>query len=557
MKRIVGLITATLLFGSSAAHAGKAAVAPLVADGVKDDVAVNVTNLVAMELDFMGQFDAVQQMDPRPSGLDKACVTSASCLARIQQASGADALVAGVLVGAGKNVTVQLAYIHEGKLVRAKQFTAEATSSILADRMGGWMEELVTGVTKQQKAKDTDLGDLDALSATDILAAEDADDEDAGPRVVGRAAKGGPIPTLESRASSEDLTAPPTPEEEKAEAARKVAEAQARAEEAARAAQLALEEADAAKRQAAAAAGQETAESWEDISFAPAAISVESIQFESAASLIQVESAEPAPEAPAPTKAEPAPKKKNDKNPQLAGETSAGAKHENDAYASPENAKQPDPKTKKQPKRTDYAAIGAPPPKKVTESRYDDEPSRTQVKKPKEPQDGPALIGVTARVGFTQFQALGFLTYGGELVLRPTTHVAFVLGGQGYSVHRNIPEELVAAGQPTSTWNTIFPINVGAQYRLRAAKLDPYVGADGIVIPGYVRAASASGAAGTNLAGGARVRAGLDLALSPSVALNLDAAVAYLSGQNFQYVEDGMNPTGVAPQISAGTVFLF
>ncbi len=152
---------------------------------------------------------------------------------------------------------------------------------------------------------------------------------------------------------------------------------------------------------------------------------------------------------------------------------------------------------------------------------------------------------------------LGFLTYGGEVVIRPATHIAFVVGAQAYSVHRTIPAELVASGQPTTTWNTIFPVNVGVQYRLRSAKLEPYFGADGIVIPGYVRAATATEDTGSNLAGGARARVGLDYKIGRSVALNVDAGVAYLSGENFQYVEEGMDTAGVAPQISAGTVFLF
>jgi hypothetical protein len=557
MKRIVELVAAFVALAPSIAWAGNASVAPLVADGVKDEVAVNVTNLVAMELDFMGAFDSVQQMDPRPSGLDKACVTSASCLARIQKVAGTDALVAGVLTGAGKNVTVQLAYLEQGKLVRAKAFTAEGTSSVLADRMGGWMEELVKGVSSQQRAKEADLGNLDALSATDILAAEDLDDDaEDRPRVVGRSSKSGPIPTIPARTTSEDLGAPLTPEEEKAEAARKAAEAQAKAEEAAMAAKRAAEEAEAAKREAAAANGQAPVESWEDISFAPAAITVDSIQFESATSFIQVEGAESAaPESePEP---EPAKSKKESKKAKLAGE-SGTEPESNDAYASPEKAQQP-PKSKSKPaKRVDYAAI-APPTRNAADDRSYDSDSRTKVEKPKKERDDnePALVGLAVGVGFTQFQALSFLTYGGEIVLRPITHLAFVVGAHAYSVHRNIPGELVASGQPTTTWNTIFPVNLGVQYRLRAAKLEPYVGADGILIPGYVRAATATQDTGSNLAGGGRLRVGIDYKLGAAIALNADLGVAYLSGENFQYVEDGMDTAGVAPQISAGTVFLF
>ena len=549
MKRIVELVVALAALGPGTAWAGKAAVAPLVPDGVKDEIAVNVTNLVAMELDFMGAFDSVQQMDPRPVGLDKACVTSASCLARIQKVAGSDALVAGVLTGAGKNVTVQLAYLEQGKLVRAKAFTAEGTSSVLADRMGGWMEELIKGVSQQQRAKQADLGNLEALSASEIMGAEDLeDDADDQPRVMGK--KGGPIATPQSQ-SAGDLGAPLTPEEQKAEAARKAAEAQALADAAALAAAQAAQDADAAKRQAAAAAGQTTAESWEDITFAPASdITVDAIVFESATSFIQVEGVDNAGAAVAATGAVAAASKK-DKKAKLAGEDGAAASA-NEAYASPEKAQQ-QPKSKKS-ERVDYAAINAPPPKS---NSYDSD-SRAEVKPQKERDPSePAFVGVNVGVGFTQFQSLSFLTYGGEVMLRPFAKVAFVGGAHAYSVHRTLPEDLVASGESTTTWNTIIPINVGAQYRPRVAQLEPYAGAEGILIPGYVRAATATEDTGSNLAGGARARVGIDYKLNPTLALNADLALAYLTGENFQYVESGMKTAGVAPQISAGTVFLF
>jgi hypothetical protein len=544
MKRIVELVVAFAALGSSPAWAGKAAVAPLVADGVKEEVAKNVTDLVATELDFMGAFDSVQQMDPRPAGLDKACVTSASCLARIQKAAGTDALVAGVLTGAGKNVTVQVAYLEQGKLVRAKAFTAEATSSVLADRMGGWMEELIKGVTKEQKAKEADLGNLESLSASAILAAEDLDDEAADqPRVVGK--KGGPIATPQAQ-SAGDLGAPLTPEEQKAEAARKAAEAQALADAAALAAAQAAEEAKAARAQAAAANGQVQAESWEDITFAPASdIQVDAIVFESATSFIQVEGVDNAGAAVAAggAAAAVASKSKKDKKAKLAGESGPGS-DANEAYASPDAAQQ-SPKSSKS-KRVDYAAIDAPPPKE----------DYSHLDKPERDPGQPAPFGIGLGVGFTQFQSLSFVTYGGEVMYRPIAKVAFIGGAHAYSVHRNIPAELVASGEPTTTWNTIFPINLGAQYRPRVAKLEPYVGGEGILIPGYVRA-SPSQDTGSNLAGGGRVRGGVDYTLNPSIALNADLAVAYLTGENFQYVEDGMKTAGVAPQISVGTVFLF
>jgi hypothetical protein len=371
----------------------------------------------------MGAFDSVAQMDPRPSGLDKACVTSASCLARIQKVAGTDALVAGVLTGAGKNVTVQLAYLEQGKLVRAKAFTAEGTSSVLADRMGGWMEELIKGVTQQQKAKAADLGNLDTLNASAIMAAEDLDDDAADkPRVVGK--KGTPIATPQSH-TAEDLTAPMTPEEQKAEAARKAAEAQALADAAAAAAAAAAADAAAAKREAAAANGQVPAESWEDITFAPASdIQVDAIVFESATSFIQVEGADNggnAGAAVAATGAVAASKsKKSDKKAKLAGEGETAA---NDAYAAI------DPPAKSKAKHVDYAAINAPPPKQ----------DYSHLDKPARDDDQPSPLGIGVGVGFTQFQSLSFVTYGGEVLYRPLKNVAFVGGAHAYSVHRTLP----------------------------------------------------------------------------------------------------------------------
>jgi hypothetical protein len=369
------------------------------------------------------------------------------------------------------------------------------------------------------------------------MAAEDLDEDAADqPRVVGK--RGGPIATPESQ-SAGDLGAPLTPEEQKAEAARKAAEAQALADAAALAATRAAEDAAAAKREAAAANGQVQADSWEDITFAPASdIQVDAIVFESATSFIQVEGADAAGAAVAAGGAAAASKSKKDKKAKLAGEAETAA---NDAYATVDP-----PEDKSKAKRVDYAAINAPPPK--------DDYSRLD--KEERDDDQPAPLGIGVGVGFTQFQSLSFVTYGGEVMYRPIAKLAFVGGAYAYSVHRNIPADLVASGEPTTTWNTIFPLNFGARYYFRAAKVDPYLGAEGILIPGYVRA-SATEDTGSNLAGGGRVRGGVHYILNPTVALNADLAVAYLTGENFQYVEDGMKTAGVAPQISVGTVFLF
>src|SRR5204862_1285333 len=113
--------------------------------------------------------------------------------------------------------------------------------------------------------------------------------------------------------------------------------------------------------------------------------------------------------------------KKSDKKAKLAGEAETAS---NDAYAAV------DPPSKSKPKHVDYAAINAPPPKQEY-SHLD------------KPDDGkPSSLGIGVGVGFTQFQSLSFVTYGGEVLYRPLTNVAFVGGAHAYSVHRTLPADL-------------------------------------------------------------------------------------------------------------------
>ena len=54
------------LFGSSTAFAGDAVVSPLVSRGVDPLIVLNMTSLIASELDFMGEYGFTTQLETCP-----------------------------------------------------------------------------------------------------------------------------------------------------------------------------------------------------------------------------------------------------------------------------------------------------------------------------------------------------------------------------------------------------------------------------------------------------------------------------------------------------------
>ena len=149
------------------------------------------------------------------------------------------------------------------------------------------------------------------------------------------------------------------------------------------------------------------------------------------------------------------------------------------------------------------------------------------------------------------YQVLGFLTYGPELQIRPGAKSLVIVGGfDGYSVRREIPEEFLQEGEPSTQWNTIFPVHVGVQYSRNRGTILPFAGVDAVAIPGYVKNAG-------DMAMGVRGRAGTSLLLTSGVGLHLDVGVGYLSGKGFTAVQEDMQPSGVTAGASLGTIVLF
>ena len=72
----IGLVSG--LFLSQAAWATEAVVTPFLPRGVNSLVALNITSLVASEMDFMSEFDMVEQLEERPSTLTVSCIAKTS-----------------------------------------------------------------------------------------------------------------------------------------------------------------------------------------------------------------------------------------------------------------------------------------------------------------------------------------------------------------------------------------------------------------------------------------------------------------------------------------------
>ncbi len=173
--------------------------------------------------------------------------------------------------------------------------------------------------------------------------------------------------------------------------------------------------------------------------------------------------------------------------------------------------------------------------------------------------DEEPLVMLAARVGFAPYQGLGFISYGGELQVLVAGGLGIAGGVEGYSVQRTIPADQLDPGESTRQWNSIVPINLGLQYHIGSGTVQPYVGADALVIPGYRRTTDPE--TGEERVGGtaygARGRLGADFKFSDMVGINVNGGLGWIGGSDMQSVATGMRNGALAVQVSGGTVLAF
>jgi len=448
-----------------------------------------MTTLIASEIELMGEFDEVQQLDKKPSGWGSSCMSSSSCLRSIAKKYGAQAVVGGSVSKRSDRYDIKLVYFDNGKIVRTESTKLEISPMAVADGLATYARFVVTGVDPEAKKKEARVEGFEA-GGVDFL---DEEEEDDTPLVL--------APTVSRRIATPPSSSRLTDDFEDPDERGGYAPARTPPPPPAPA-----EDPD------------------EDFEFGSATddIEVEDVTFGSATSLIEVE--EPAP-APRRTYAEPAPRQSyrsyDDEDP------------EGDSPRSYDDLDEPEPQ---------------PRPTRTARSR----PERSvSVRRPQTASNSNAgSLGLTGRLGFSNFQSLNFLTYGLEGAFQVQDTLALVIGLEAYSVRRTLPPELVPVGQPAVQWNTILPFNVGMLYKPSASDIRPYVGAGMQLIPGYVKSTGA-------MAFGFRARGGVDFIIADNFGLNLNAAAGMWSGEYFGEVQEDLQPTGLVPQISGGTVFLF
>ena len=475
-----------LLLGmlSTSAYAKKAVVPPFVARSISAEQKLSMTTLIASELELMGDFDEVAQLDKSPSGWSSGCISSSSCLSSIARKAGAQALLGGSISKRGDEYEVKLVYFSGGKIVRNKTTRMSTDPIQVADQLANHARLVVTGVSPTDKEE---AQRVQGFESDDFLDEEEDDSIIVPPPVSRRIAT--PPPRSQQPVQLED------PQEGRGYAPAPVPPP----------------------------ARQPPPRQQEEVR-------VEDFQFGDATKLIQVDTPEPRRQQ----QQQPPPRQQPVYRPPV-----------QQTYEDP-------PDTPPQTRRYDDLDDPQPPPRPVRQA-----PQR--VRKPPTQRDrgdrdrrnsNAGTFGLAGRLGYSNFQTLNFLTYGIEGAFQVQDMLAIVAGLEAYSVRRELPVELVPQGEPAVQWNTILPFNLGVLYKPSATDIRPYVGAGAQIIPGYVK--STGGAAY-----GFRGRGGVDFILADNFGLNLNVAAGIWSGEHFNEVQEGLKPTGLVPQISGGTIFIF
>jgi hypothetical protein len=511
---------------------------------------LNITSLVSSELDFMGQFEMVDQLDAAPSGFSSKCLTSASCLGAIAKANSVDAVFAGAATVSGSNVDLYLVLYDGGRIKRSKEFTIENTPSVIADSMTNLIREVVTGETIQQAVAE-ERGSFDPVSFED----DEEDDIIIAPSsgVSRRIPTGGGDSDFDDLDDFE-LDDDPFDEEEarreeeaRAEAARREEDAR-RAEEARRA--EAARRAEEARAEAARRAEEARAEAVR--------------QAEEAARLAQMSEPEDE-EMPEFNFASSVDSVQEDEDDD--GYTQTSYRDDDDDYRSSSSSRS------SRPTYDDYDDLDEDSSSGGSNYDYDDldeDDSSRSSRSSRDSRDsrdsgsrfsssssatvqrdpGESTASLIGRLGASKYQDLNFITYGFEVAFMPTNNMAIVAGLEAYSAKRQIPEALLEEGQPSTQWNTILPVNIGAQYRLGNDGLRPYVGGDIVLIPGYVKDAD-------SIATGLRARGGIDFIVTEGFGINLNVSAGFWSGEDFEAVQQDLSANGLVPQLSGGTILRF
>ncbi len=178
MRRRSWIVLASTAFvlGMPSAVLAKAAVVPpfVGKTGVDSLQVLNITSLVASEVDFSMSFEQVHQLEAMPKGMNVACLASSSCLSGVAKASSANVVIAGSVAKVGEEFEIFMVNYETGRgIVRKKSWRISSDPTTMADRMSSLVNEILTGKSHEQAAKEDDLSGLTDLGSTDLFDEED------------------------------------------------------------------------------------------------------------------------------------------------------------------------------------------------------------------------------------------------------------------------------------------------------------------------------------------------------------------------------------------------
>jgi len=169
-----------------------------------------------------------------------------------------------------------------------------------------------------------------------------------------------------------------------------------------------------------------------------------------------------------------------------------------------------------------------------------------------------AKASLLGKMGYSNFQSLNFVTYGGEVGIHFGDSVAIAVGLEGYATKQLTPI-LDDNGSPTNTftkeWRVILPISTGVLYHFPGKIAKPYAGGDLQLIPGYVEN-------GAGMAYGFRARGGSNFMIAKNFGLNANLSAGFWGGEQFKAIRStktgaDFKQFGFVPQFSVGTLILF
>jgi hypothetical protein len=486
---------------ATGAHAQSVVVPPLVARGAPSMTASNMTALIASELEFMGEFEEINQLDKRPPQLGPNCLGSTPCLAGIAKKGGSSNLLGGKVTKYGEEFEVVLTYMKDSRIVRTVKRRMSTDPIAVADEVAALVRHAVTGVDPAAKAAEDRVSGFDGGGVALMDDEEDEEDDDA--LLMAAPAAAVAVSTADPLGDEDDFI-DEDPEEDGFGAGAAVGAAAGATVGAAAASRGARTP----SRTPAPAPAPAPAPPVED-SFDPDAItfggSADDISFGSAATMIQVDGP---PEDPI---------------------------DDTDAYD--DEVVEPEPRQTRQPKR----------PRTKTPKRI--KPKRSKPKRQAPSRSDSGGIEVTGTTGYARFQSMNFITFGAEAAYEVMPNIAVVGGLEAHTTKRSLPQDQVPAGEPAEVWNNLMAINLGAVYRLSDETLRPYVGAGIQMLPSYVEA-------GGGVAFGFRALAGADYQITDKLSARAGLGTGLWAGSQWYKIPGLMN-TGFVVSLNTGLTMAF